>query len=319
GRRRRNRLVGAPGDREAGHHRSRSADAARVRAAQLQRDRATATGSGQHCTLATVSRTHGAEGSPPARRDAVRRQEGRKGQKGGRHQATRRRRRNFAMRKLNLSVEPEELMAYLDGELPTERAFDTAAHLEHCGECQKLAAELKEVSQMLVAWEVEEAKEGLPDQIKAQLDGKSENRPRTVITRWPRFRFPTQPEFAWGGGLALILLMILAISIPNLLRSRIPADRAAALARQREEAEYQESRPGLQDGPRSSPFVAPRIAIPSKTQRGQTRPSATPGSSAGSVGKIRSEVVNGKLTGEQNDVDVEEAQESAVDNAGELK
>src|SRR5262249_30169565 len=109
------------------------------------------------------------------------------------------------------------------------------------------------------------------------------------------------------------------ISIPNLLRSRIPADRAAALARQREEAEYQESRPGLQDGPRSSPFVAPRIAIPSKTQRGQTRPSATPGSSAGSVGKIRSEVVNGKLTGEQNDVDVEEAQESAVDNAVDLK
>ena len=81
------------------------------------------------------------------------------------------------MSELNHSVEPEELMAYLDGELPAEQALDTAAHLEHCAECQKLAAELNEVSEILVAWQVEETKEGLPDQMAAELDGEKQQKP----------------------------------------------------------------------------------------------------------------------------------------------
>ncbi len=33
-------------------------------------------------------------------------------------------------------IEPEELMAYLDGELTADRASATATHLSECSECQ---------------------------------------------------------------------------------------------------------------------------------------------------------------------------------------
>jgi len=52
-------------------------------------------------------------------------------------------------------VEQEEVMAYLDGELPVEEAARAAAHLEACHQCQALAAELKDVSLALTAWEIE--------------------------------------------------------------------------------------------------------------------------------------------------------------------
>jgi hypothetical protein len=52
-------------------------------------------------------------------------------------------------------VEPEELMAYLDGELPLDRASTTATHLENCRECQELAADLQGVSRRMMTWQVD--------------------------------------------------------------------------------------------------------------------------------------------------------------------
>jgi hypothetical protein len=54
----------------------------------------------------------------------------------------------------NHPFEQEELMAYLDGELSTDRAAAAVAHLERCPDCQRVAAVLRDVSQDLVAWEV---------------------------------------------------------------------------------------------------------------------------------------------------------------------
>jgi len=54
----------------------------------------------------------------------------------------------------NHPIEQEELMAYLDGELPVARAAEAAAHLERCGECQRLADDLRSVSRRLTAWEI---------------------------------------------------------------------------------------------------------------------------------------------------------------------
>src|SRR5215469_9989602 len=111
------------------------------------------------------------------------------------------------MSKLNHSIEPEELMGYLDGELPAEQALDTAAHLEHCGECRKLAAELKDVSEMLAAWEVEETKEGLPDRIAVELDSERQEKPAgTLLRRWPLFRLPTGRQvLLWGSATAVLV------------------------------------------------------------------------------------------------------------------
>ena len=51
-------------------------------------------------------------------------------------------------------IDQEELMAYLDGELPVGRAAIVASHLEGCAECKALTADLRQVSQHMAAWQV---------------------------------------------------------------------------------------------------------------------------------------------------------------------
>jgi len=64
-------------------------------------------------------------------------------------------------------IEPEELMAYLDGELSEARASETARHLAHCRDCQAVAAEMQSVSRTLLAWEIEEAGPGVERAVNA--------------------------------------------------------------------------------------------------------------------------------------------------------
>ena len=51
--------------------------------------------------------------------------------------------------------EQEEVMAYLDGEIPADRAAEIALHMQQCAECQLLAASFRNLSQQLAAWEIE--------------------------------------------------------------------------------------------------------------------------------------------------------------------
>jgi hypothetical protein len=53
-------------------------------------------------------------------------------------------------------VNPEELMAYVDGELPVERSALVHAHLSDCDACQRLSGELRGVSRDLSRWRVED-------------------------------------------------------------------------------------------------------------------------------------------------------------------
>jgi hypothetical protein len=59
-------------------------------------------------------------------------------------------------------IEPEELMAYLDGELLPLRAVEAADHLQHCRECQTVAADLESVSRRLLDWQIEEPRIAVP-------------------------------------------------------------------------------------------------------------------------------------------------------------
>jgi len=51
--------------------------------------------------------------------------------------------------------QPEEVMAYLDGEVTGERALALADHLQQCAECSALADDFCALSQQLVAWKIE--------------------------------------------------------------------------------------------------------------------------------------------------------------------
>jgi len=56
------------------------------------------------------------------------------------------------------TLPPEDVMAYLDGELNGDEARDIQAHLASCPECQRLSAELREGSMQLREWSVEDVR-----------------------------------------------------------------------------------------------------------------------------------------------------------------
>jgi hypothetical protein len=128
------------------------------------------------------------------------------------------------------SIEQEELMAYLDGELSVDRAALVATHLEQCAECRAWAAESRALSERLTAWQVEPAPLSLTEHVSAAIPA-GELKPQATgmalssLLRLHRFGLP---RWVWAtGGAVCLFLMIAAVSIPNLLRSRQAADRTA--------------------------------------------------------------------------------------------
>ena len=117
----------------------------------------------------------------------------------------------------NHPIEPEEVMAYLDGELSPERAVAAGTHLEHCGECQGLAAELRGVSQSLKKWNFAPPNGRIADQLTAALDTHWDEGQATTTAKFNwlnplRLRFPS---LAWIGVAATILTIIVIGSTPN--------------------------------------------------------------------------------------------------------
>jgi len=120
------------------------------------------------------------------------------------------------MSKSNHPIEQEELMAYLDGELATNRAVAAAAHLEHCAECQELAADLRKLSQEMMAWEVEQGDSAsIPTGLAGALAEPCMDKPRK-IKKSRLWGLPITPRrLAWSGVLAFFFLLVIGISIPS--------------------------------------------------------------------------------------------------------
>jgi hypothetical protein len=121
------------------------------------------------------------------------------------------------MSKSNHPIEQEELMAYLDGELATNRAVAAAAHLEHCAECQEMAADLRKLSQGMMAWEVEglEPEDEMPIAIKAALQDRP-GKPRKTKARLGWRILLTRRGLIWAGGGAVAVLFLMTFSFSPL-------------------------------------------------------------------------------------------------------
>jgi Domain of unknown function (DUF4349) len=88
------------------------------------------------------------------------------------------------MQRTNHPIEQEELMAYLDGELPVDLAGFAAGHLEHCRECQGIAADLQKVSRRMMDWQVEPVSQEIgPVSVAALREAAPPKRPRRMW-RW---------------------------------------------------------------------------------------------------------------------------------------
>jgi anti-sigma factor RsiW len=118
------------------------------------------------------------------------------------------------MQTVNHPLAPEELMAYLDGELPAGQAVGAAAHLEKCAECRELADGLRGVSQALPAWEVEAAGERVAQSVMEAL-----RVPVPAVAKAPRKWFGV-PRWAWGLASAGAVVVVLGLGMRPSLNTR---------------------------------------------------------------------------------------------------
>ena len=123
---------------------------------------------------------------------------------------------------------PEEIMAFVDGELSAGRTQSVSAHIDQCAECSSFVAELRDLSLQMNVWQVEIVPERSTVRVAVATQEKltkSEPVLGSVITQ----RFPSV-QFALGVASSIVaLLVFLAISIPNLLRSKMAANESSAV------------------------------------------------------------------------------------------
>jgi hypothetical protein len=105
-------------------------------------------------------------------------------------------------------IEQEELMAYLDGELPADQANEVLSHLELCPECQTLAADFRSLSRELMAWEIESPEVSISSEINAALNERFQKQEAAKVSS-PRLdkRVMTR-RWVWAGALAIVCVAI---------------------------------------------------------------------------------------------------------------
>lgn len=119
-------------------------------------------------------------------------------------------------------VTPEELMACLDGEIPSDRATVIQAHMADCPICQRIAAELRETSSEMARWDVEEPPFTLRATVPAELPVFSQWSPAVV---WRR------PAVLWQfAGVAAVVVIGLFVTVQPSSKRAADARTVVALA-----------------------------------------------------------------------------------------
>ena len=124
---------------------------------------------------------------------------------------------------------PEEIMAFVDGQLSAERAQSLSAHLEQCAECSILAAGQRGLSSQMTAWKVESIPAGLGAKLSSAAVGQFTSVSLPSGGALTRRRIPVLIPTIKVASVFAGLLLLFAITVPNLLRSRMAANEASAV------------------------------------------------------------------------------------------
>jgi anti-sigma factor RsiW len=159
------------------------------------------------------------------------------------------------------SPTPEELMAYLDGEVAPERAAVIHEHLSACESCRQLRDELRQTSHELLQWNADAA----PATLRAPVLPATTDAPAPSPRVWWR-----RPALVWqlAGGAALVtVFMFLAVGTGHRTRPVFSAASAEPPATVFETPD--------------APLPPPPISAPSSVNRGVVagRPSGGAGRS----------------------------------------
>jgi uncharacterized protein DUF4349/putative zinc finger protein len=121
--------------------------------------------------------------------------------------------------------DPETVMAYFDGEIPSSEAAAIAAHTDHCADCASLVAKFHFVSQSADAWRVEALSPHTAN--SSTLREKAE---RFAFFRGALAIFrPHRRALFATVAVGAFFLLVFAIAVPNLLKSKMAANEASAV------------------------------------------------------------------------------------------
>ena len=107
-------------------------------------------------------------------------------------------------------VAPEEVMAWLDGELSSPEARTVAVHLDTCSECANLAAQFRGTAQFLSVWSVPEVPSNLHESVSKVAATSASAAKCTKPASYIRASVWNWKLWAIGGGGAVTALFILS-------------------------------------------------------------------------------------------------------------
>ena len=123
-------------------------------------------------------------------------------------------------------VAPEEVMAFLDGELSPEESMSVSTHLHTCSDCTELVAQLRTTSQSLSQWRTDLPKASLQERIIGAVNGPASTAARPAWTL--HFQHLFSRRLPWVlACLAMVLLIGMRLTTFGPARSS-PVDKAEA-------------------------------------------------------------------------------------------
>ncbi|HEX3375208.1 MAG TPA: DUF4349 domain-containing protein [Edaphobacter sp.] len=113
------------------------------------------------------------------------------------------------------SVAPEEIMAFLDGELSASEAQTVSAHLNDCPQCSLVAEQFRATSQMLSRWDVEAVPGTLEDEVNELADRAAARRASSKsVVKSGSTGFRGRLLVVGSGAVAVMALVLLAVFFP---------------------------------------------------------------------------------------------------------
>jgi DNA-binding transcriptional regulator YhcF (GntR family) len=124
-------------------------------------------------------------------------------------------------------VSPEEIMALLDGQLPTGRAQTLSAHIETCPDCRGLFQDFQKTKYNVALWQVASPPERMNARIESAAAKNSTLSSASLPAPLQLPRRLSRKQWMFGLGLtAAAMLVVFSVASPDRLRSRMASSRA---------------------------------------------------------------------------------------------
>jgi anti-sigma factor RsiW len=196
-------------------------------------------------------------------------------------------------RSLQHAFEPEEVMAYLDGELEPARAAALAGHLEHCEECRALAAQFRQVSERLLDFQVEPSPASVSKAVVGALDSgefqEKTLRRTSSRNKAGRWWLAGLSPYAWALGCLLIAAIVVKLGMRHPTSFKASPGEFSRL-----ELMANLERPP-EDSTRDSRGVFRYSPRPASTIPAAKGPSGVAGTEGGDSGSLEAPAANGPM------------------------